>query len=257
MKLKLLTLSLFCSLFSYGQMQDLATLAEGKQVFNTILFDSNENLYGYFYIYQIDTKDRKTVQYEYVVLDKNLNKTNNGTFEGPVKTLFIDPEFDDCTLMGENLILDKLYLNRNLGNGDSYLNTVQIISLKNNTVSPEKQFSKTEFVDVDPYNLKLLSLAYAKKRYSISAFSNNYNSGFFVTDIYNDKEIFFFNSNFQKQWSYTFNGKDSLNIIHSNFKIRMLKDNVIYASEACYDKTKKITSYKVLAIDFTTEVPKI
>jgi len=252
MKLKLLTLSLFCSLFSYGQMQDLATLAEGKQVFNTILFDSNENLYGYFYIYQIDTKDRKTVQYEYVVLDKNLNKTNNGTFEGPVKTLFIDPEFDDCTLMGENLILDKLYLNRNLGNGDSYLNTVQIISLKNNTVSPEKQFSKTEFVDVDPYNLKLLSLAYAKKRYSISAFSNNYNSGFFVTDIYNDKEIFFFNSNFQKQWSYTFNGKDSLNIIHSNFKIKMLKDNVIYASEACYNKTKKITSYKVLAIDFTT-----
>jgi hypothetical protein len=233
-------------------MQDLAKLAEGKPIFNTILFDSSDNLYGYFYLYQIDTKDKKTVQYEYVVLDKNLNKVNNGTFDGPVKTLFIDPEFDDCTLMGDNLILDKLYLNRNQGGASSYLNTVQIISLKNNTVSPEKQFLNKEFVDVDTYNLKLFSLAFAKKRYSISAYSNNFNSGFFVTDIYNDTEISFFKSNFQKQWSYTFNGKDSLNILHSNFKIRLLKDNVIYASEECYDKTKKINSNKILAIDYTT-----
>ena len=252
MKLKLLLLSLLCSLFSFGQMQDLAKLAEGKQVFNTILFDSNENLYGYFYIYQIDAKNKKTVKYEYVVLDKNLNKVNNGTFEGPVQTLFIEPKFNDCTLNGDNLILDKVYLCNDQGGQSVCLNTIQIISLKNNTVSSEKQFLNAEFVDADTYKLKLFHLALAKKRYFITPFSNSYNSGFFVTDILKDKEIVFFNSNFQKQWSYTFNGKDSLNIAHSNFKMELLKDNVIYATEDCYDKTKKTTTNKILAIDFTT-----
>jgi len=250
MKFKLLTLYLFCTLFSFGQMQDLAKIAEGKQIFGTVLFDSFENLYGYFYIYQIDTKNKKTVQYEYVVLDKNLNNVNNGTFDGPAKSFFFEPTFDDCTLMGDNLVLDKQYINQ--GDGLSYLNTVQIISLKDNTVSVEKQFIKQEFVDADTYNLKAFSLAFAKTRYSISSFSNKYNSGFFVSDIYNDKEISFFDNNFKKKWSYTFNGKDSLNISHSNFKIKMLKDNAIYATEACYDKTNKTTFFKILAIDFTT-----
>ena len=252
MKFKLLTLCLFCTLFAFGQMQDLAKLVDGKQIFNTVLFDSFDNLYGYFYIYQIDTKNKKTIQYEYVVLDKNLNKINNGTFEGPVKTIFLDPKFNDCTLMGDNLILDKLYLNNTQGRAASYLNTVQIISLKNNTVSGEKKFLNKEFVDADTYHLKPFSMSFAKKQYSISAFSNTYNSGFFVTDIINKNEITFFDSNFRKQWCYTINGKDSLNIVHSNFIIKMLKDNAIYATEECYDKTTRITSYKVTAIDFTT-----
>ena len=249
MKFKLLTLCLFCSLFTFSQMQDLAKLADGEQVFNTILFDSYENLYGYFYIYQVDKKDKKTLQYEYVVLDKNLNKVNNGTFEGPARRFPLEPKFYNCTLMGDNLILDKIYVGQD---GLSYLNTVQIISLKNNTVSVEKQYKNNEFVDADTYNLKIFSLAYAKTRYFISALSNKYNSGFFVVDNKNDKEISFFNCNFKKQWSYAFNGKDSLNIVHSNFKIKMLKDNAIYATEVCTDKTKKTTSYKITAIDFTT-----
>ncbi|MDD4972228.1 MAG: hypothetical protein PHT07_22600 [Paludibacter sp.] len=256
MKLKLLTLCLFCSLFSFGQMQDLAKLADGNQIFNTVLFDSSENLYGYFYIYQIDTKNKKTVQYEYVVLDKNLNKVNNGTFEGPAKTIFIEPKFNDCTLMGDNLILDKLYLNNAQGPAQTYLNTVQIISLKNNTVSAEKQFINKEFVDADTYHLKSLKLAFAQKIYSISAYSNTFNSGFFVTDILNFKEISFFDSNFKKQWTYTINGKDSLNVEHSNFALKLLKDNAIYATEQSYDKIRKAITYKILAIDFTTGIKK-
>ena len=252
MKFKLLTLCLFCTVFTFGQMQDLAKLADGNQIFNTVLFDSAENLYGYFYIYQIDTKNRKTVQYEYVVLDKNLNKVNNGTFEGPGKTAFIEPRFNDCTLMGDNLILDKLYINSSQGMAAPYLNTVQIISLKTNTVSGEKKFVNKEFVDADAYNLKILKLSFAQKLYTISAYSNTHNSGFFVMDILNNKEISFFDSNFKKQWFYTINGKDSLNIVHRNFNIKILKDNAIYATEECYDKSTKITSFKITAIDFTT-----
>jgi hypothetical protein len=252
MRLKIIALCLFCTLFAFGQMQDLAKLADGKQIFNTVLFDSFENLYGYFYIYQIDTKNKKTVQYEYIVLDKNLNKVNNGNFEGPAKTMLLEPKFNDCTLMGDNLILDKLYLNNTQGMAESYLNTVQIISLKNNTVSVEKQFLNKEFVDADTYHLKPFSLSFAKIQYSIFAFSNTYNSGFFVMDIKNNKEISFFDSNFKKQWFYTINGKDSLNIVHRNFNIKMLKDNAIYATEECYDKSTKITSFKITAIDFTT-----
>jgi len=252
MKFKLLTLCLFCTVFTFGQMQDLAKLADGNQIFNTVLFDSAENLYGYFYIYQIDTKNRKTVQYEYVVLDKNLNKVNNGTFEGPGKTAFIEPRFNDCTLMGDNLILDKLYINSSQGMAAPYLNTVQIISLKTNTVSGEKKFVNKEFVDADAYNLKILKLSFAQKLYTISAYSNTHNSGFFVMDILNNKEISFFDSNFKKQWSYTMNGKDSLNNVHLNFKLKLLKDNVIYATEQGYDKSRKATTYKIIAIDFTT-----
>ena len=146
MKVKLILLSLLCSLASFGQMQDLMNLSKGEIVYSSILYDSNENLYGYFYLYQTDKTSSKTMKFEYVVLDKNLNKVNNGEFEGMKEDYLLYSRFDDCTLMGDKLILDKIYYTQDA----IILNTIRIISLKDNNISNEKRIIDGKFTDFDP-----------------------------------------------------------------------------------------------------------
>jgi hypothetical protein len=251
-KCKLLIISLLFSAFSFAQMQDLEKLASGKLVFSTTLVDSDESLYGYFYIYEIDNKDKKTLNYEYVVLDKNLNKINNGFFDGPKSKFMIEPHFNDCTLMGDILILDKLYLYYDNGIPNIYLNTIQTISLKDNSVSKEKEFKDNAFIDLDVTRLKALKLYTAKKRFFITAFSNSITSGLFVSDVNNDKEVVFFDSTMQRSWSYKYNDKDTLNNKHFDFKLKLLKNKIIYATERCNNKLLKKTYFNIVAIDCTT-----
>ena len=244
MKVKVLIICLLSSVFSFGQVQDLAKLADGKLVYNTTLFDSAHDLYGYFYVYKLDAKDKKTINYEFVVLDKNLNKINNGKFEGFKSTAFLESTFNDCTLMGDNLIIDKLYVSYSQGVTYILLNTFQIISLKDNSVSKEKQFKNNEFVDVDLTKLKSMKLYMDKSRFYINAYSNKYNSGFFVTDENSAKETTFFDSNLEKKWTYAYNNTDTLKNYYSDFKFRLLKDNVIYATERYNDKISKKKTFK-------------
>ena len=252
MKVKVLIICLLSSVFSFGQVQDLAKLADGKLVYNTTLFDSAHDLYGYFYVYKLDAKDKKTINYEFVVLDKNLNKINNGKFEGFKSTAFLESTFNDCTLMGDNLIIDKLYVSYSQGVTYILLNTFQIISLKDNSVSKEKQFKNNEFVDVDLTKLKSMKLYMDKSRFYINAYSNKYNSGFFVTDENSAKETTFFDSNLEKKWTYAYNNTDTLKNYYSDFKFRLLKDNVIYATERYNDKISKKKTFNILAINYTT-----
>lgn len=108
MKTKLLLLLfLLMPLLSFGQMQDLASLAEGKMAYGSILYDSDDNVYGYLYIYERDaSKTEKTM--EYVFLDKNLNKVSNATYTD-TKYKDVISKYYDCTLMSDYIILNKYY----------------------------------------------------------------------------------------------------------------------------------------------------
>lgn len=82
MKKILLLILLFIYSISFGQIQKLNKLSTGKYIDSEIIYDSKtEDLYGYFILYQIDTKKNNILQYEYIVLDKNLNKITTNTFE--------------------------------------------------------------------------------------------------------------------------------------------------------------------------------
>ena len=76
--------SLFLSILSFAQTQDLYTLAKGDFIGFNALFDDKDNLYGYVSVYSYGKSGDKTKKFEYVILDKNLNPVANKEFEGDI-----------------------------------------------------------------------------------------------------------------------------------------------------------------------------
>ena len=149
MRFRIVVLALLFSLFAKAQVSDLMKLAEGSLIYTSIVYDSDDNLYGYFYLYQMDAeKNRKKL--EYVLLDKNLNKVNNGEFStgsgGKAKY-----KFDNCTLIDNKIILTKDYYYTPTFSIDGipvYLaTTFQIITLQDRSVSPEYLYKDGNFVE--------------------------------------------------------------------------------------------------------------
>jgi len=239
-------------------MQDIAKLADGKLIFNTTLFDSENNLYGYFYIYERDI-DKTSKKMEFVLLDKNLNKTSNGTYNDSILPRNLTSYYYDCTLMGDHVILDKVYkYTKFISVGSDFLlNTYQIISLKDNSISPEFKYENGQFMELttEIKNLKKENKNVDTKN-MMSAYSNNSQKGFFITEYnkYNKKhlenEFKFFNENKQLQWSYEYNpnGKSrDFKIFHFQY----VNNNNLYITESRFKNDNNI-EYKIVALDFST-----
>jgi hypothetical protein len=259
MKFKLLLLSLLCSCFSYAQVQDLAKLADGKMVFSNTLFDSHNKLYGYFFIYERDA-DKVNKKMEYVLLDKNLNKVNNGEFSDVVLPFDLYSYYYDCTLMGDYLILDKVYKRFKQFSNNYYeflVNSYQIISLKDNSVSAEFRYENGSFLELtkDVKVLKNMNKKLETKN-MVDAFSSDNQKGFIITQFnknnkdYLEKEIKFFNEKKELQWTYEYNPNGTKKEFVT-FHFLHVKNNNIYVAESKI-KNSHCTEYKIANIDFTT-----
>lgn len=190
MKTKILIFFFFISTFSYSQIQDLAKLAEGKIVYSRNLYDSNDNLYGYFYLYERDA-DSQNKTMEYVFLDKNLNKISNKEFTDKLyKDVF--SSYYDCTLMGDYLILNKYYYYTSgfISTSKPLLTTFQTISLKDNTVSAEYKYEDGQFMEfiADFDNMKKEYKGIDTRSY-VNGFNNGAFKGFFITEDVKKKEL--------------------------------------------------------------------
>jgi hypothetical protein len=65
-----------------AQVLELAKISSGTLTDRTILWDNKtDDVYGYFYIFEKDKLSKTNMKYEYVLLDKNLNKVFSGEFE--------------------------------------------------------------------------------------------------------------------------------------------------------------------------------
>lgn len=73
----LLLLCLFC-FTTYGQITNLSKLSKGKFYSSDVIKDENNNIKGYFILFESDKVAKETVELEYVVLDENLTKVTNG-----------------------------------------------------------------------------------------------------------------------------------------------------------------------------------
>jgi hypothetical protein len=245
-------------------MQDLATLAEGKMVYGSVLYNSDDNVYGYLYLYERDVnKTDKTM--EYVFLDKNLNKVSNATYTDKLYS-GVSIHYYDCTLMGDYIILNKEYYYRpsawNLsasGNPkppQTLLTTFQTISLKNNTVSPEYKYENGQFSEL-VIDFDKLKKEYKEQptKYIIYGYNAGSIKGFLIfddndKDNYLSKELKFYNEKMEHVWSYVYNPDGTKND-YKSFRVLHIKNNAIYISEARFEK-KLCTEYKIVSLDFQT-----
>jgi hypothetical protein len=242
-------------------MQDLAKLANGKIIFHSTLYDDDENIFGYLYLYLQDA-NQKSKTIEYVFLDKNLNNVSNGKFPAYIYK-GVKSEFYDCTLMGDCIILNKYYYYyQPFGNITKLLvGTFQTISLTDNKVSAEYKYENGEFTEftadyetmkTDYKGIDIHSFAHA--------FSNDKFKGLFITEDnkkkgFLEKEVKLFNDKREWVWSYEYNPngtKDKYNSFNFIYSYK----NIIYLTTPTWEKdeygTMVITSYNIIALDLQT-----
>jgi hypothetical protein len=261
MKTKILIFCFFISTFTYSQIQDLAKLAEGKIVYNTNLYDSNENLFGYFYLYERDA-DTQNKTMEYVFLDKNLNKISNKEFKIKLfKNVF--STYYECTLMGDYLILNKYYyyISGFISTSKPLLTTFQTISLKDNTVSGEYCYEDGQFKEfiADFDNMKKVYKGIETKSY-VNGFNNGEFKGFFITEdnrkkSYLEKAVRFFDEKRELVWKYEYNPSGTENNYNS-FHFLHVNKNTIYVAVPKMNNSNVINplviQYVIVALDMKT-----
>jgi len=261
MKIKLVVFGLLCSLFSFAQIQDLAKLANGNIIFNSTMYDNDENIFGYLYLYEQDVND-KNKNIEFVFLDKNLNKVSNGTFPA-YSYKGVSSRYYDCTLMGDNIILNKYYYYSNSFTQTSKLlvSTFQTISLSDNKVSAEYKYENAEFVEFTA-DYETMKSVYKEIdiRNFVNAFSNENFKGFFITEDnknkgYLEKEVKLFNDKRNLVWKFEYNPNGTKKA-YNNFHILYSNKNRIYVSTPKWvqedDGVKTNTEYNIIALDLQT-----
>lgn len=266
MKTKFLFFCLFISSLAYGQFQDLATLANGKIVFSETLYDSNENLYGYLYLYERDADDTSKTM-EYVFLDKNLNKVSNTEFKNNLYSKVFS-KYYDCTLMGDYLILNKYYyyISGFISTSKPLLTTFQIISLKDNTVSAEFKYEDGQFsefvADFDNMKKEYKGL---ETRSFVSGFNNSVFKGFFITEdnrkkSYLEKYVKLFNEKRELIWKYEFN-PNGTEKDYATFHFLYINKNNMYVSVPQITKNEWgneiVNQFNIVALDLQTGKKKI
>ena len=106
---KIITLLiLFASLSLSSQISSLAELASGDiQLFKPI-YEIDTSIYGYFMVVKLDNVSETEQKFEYVFLDKNLNKVANGEFIDANYKKYAS-EFITSKKIGNKIILSKIY----------------------------------------------------------------------------------------------------------------------------------------------------
>lgn len=250
---KLLLLAVLClfSHSSFSQIQDLENIADGDMAYSSILSNSNGDLYGYIYFFDQGEIDKENKQFEYVLLDKNLNKVANGTytekhFDG-ISSLFFD-----CTLMGDGILISK-FLKRKT---ETLLTYNRIISLKDNTVSKEFIYENDAFTDLNISNVKELKDNYKGAESYTIAYAINYQdlSGFFVTENnkkgknYFEKDLKVYDADQNLKWSYTYNA-DGTKKSWKEFQVSNLNDGLMTGGLSYRTNDKSIDKYSIVGVD--------
>ncbi len=248
-------LSSFCFLFfftfSLSQTQDLENMAEGDMVYADILYDSDYNLYGYIYFFDQGKVDTKQKQFEYILLDRNLNKVANGTFneqyfEG------VSSDFFDCTYMGEHIIFSKYYQRKY----EVLLTYNRIISLDDNSVSNEFVYENGKFSELNTTEQELKKDY--KKAESINityAFNNKDLSGFFVSEnnkkrknFYQDKDLKIYGSDKNLKWSYLYNPEGTKKD-WNDFRVLNMNAGLILGGLSHFANETWIDSFKIVGLE--------
>jgi len=260
MKFKLVLLGLLTTVVCFGQIQDLANLAEGKIVKSSTLYDSNENLYGYLYIYERDANESSKTM-EYVLLDKNLNKVANKTFPNKLYSS-VSSSYYNCVLMGDHIILCKYYYYKTFFSGEekALLTTFQTISLKDNTVSEEYKYDNGQFTTfVAEFDNMKKEYKSVDSKNIIRGFSNDSFMGFYIVELnkkdYLEKDLKFFNEKREQIWSYTYN-PDGNEFAYQTFFFLTSNKNTIYLCVPKWEKdaysSLNAKEFKIVALDLPT-----
>lgn len=207
MKNKILALALFVVTITNAQISNIAELASGSLEMFTPITELDRSIYGYFTIFKLEDVSKEEEKYEYVLLDKNLNKVANGQFTD-VRYKKFGSDFYYPEKINDKLILSKFH----------YLPykpkftfvTHRVLDLKTNTISDEFYYENEGFVEGSRSSDKIKKEAKALKTFE---FPIAFNDGFFLFErlkgtkgsLKEMKSLKAFDIQKNKKWDYIYN----------------------------------------------------
>lgn len=235
---------LLISISLNAQISSLTNLASGRMEIFSPIFEKDQNIYGYFTLFKLDKLSENEEKYEYVILDKNLNKVANGEF---IDTAYkgIYSKYYTPDKVSDNLILTKRYGNLN---GTIAFTSSRVIELNNNNIQEPFYFKDN--------NLQRGARAIndLKKTQRKTKFLNvpiGLNNGYLVVEAKkknvkeNPTSVSFYNLDHDKVWDYNFGDNRK-----SEYSLVSVDDNILYFSYAT--DAYKDTNVKFLQIDSNT-----
>lgn len=121
---------------SEAQLRNVSDLSTGILISSSYIYDNNSDLFAYFYVYKLDKLDKTTTEYEYVMLDKNLNVVFNTKFVDKTHKRVVR-QFSAMEYMEEYISVTSKYYSRK---GEEYVfvfSSTQLISLKDKEIKDE------------------------------------------------------------------------------------------------------------------------
>jgi len=226
MKNKLLSLLLFFTIIVNSQVSDIANLTSGTLEKFSIVKDLDNTVYGYLTIYWLEKVSKTEDKYEYILLDKNLNKVSNGFFIDADYKRFNGYFFKPIKVKNEIIISKKHeYLGPAVQtefNQSPYKFTFtshRVLDLETNKISKPFYYQDGDLIEGERDVKKIKSIVKKQKVYD---FPIPFSEGFFMFEKVKDK-----NKNLKKvkslrafdfdkklKWTYDYNpNNEELNCI--------------------------------------------
>lgn len=234
--------------FIQAQIQDLASLAVGEIIGSNILYDSQDQVYGYIYFFDQGEVDKDNIQMEYVILDKNLNKVSNNTFIRKKYHKLLSQNYISCSLINNNELLLKFELNYKTLTFESYC----IIYIKEKTISPDYWYKNGDIIEISK-NKTEFNKQLKKVKYKGSIYVDRKHNAICIierqeTKKHLNKFIRYYNTKNELLWSYEYNPVQKINIFNT-VAIENISQNNIYLLECNYNIYP--LEYKIIALDPT------
>ena len=234
---KIITLFiLFISFSLSSQISSLAELASGEiQLFNPI-FEIDNSIYGYFMVVKLDDVSENEQKFEYILLDKNLNKVANGEFLDRHYKKY-DSEFITPEKVGEKILLSKIYYRSQLklfsDNAEYKFVSNRTLDLSTNKISSPFYFENDLLIEgereSDNIDNNLKENVFIQYPFSINGGYLLYKKPKLEQNSFRTKKIATleaYSINNKKSWQYNYNPEEDF----VTASIEFLNENVIVLS---------------------------
>lgn len=248
---------LLFNLYSQAQIKDLAEMASGDLVNFHALYDQNEKFYGYFTLYNQGEINENLKKFEFIILDKNLNKVSNNSFEGEIINSTYSAFFD---YNGDVILVpySEFWVR-----GNTKFPDYKKIDLKTNKVITYygKCYENNAFVNCENNKTwreskKDIKVERKEKGYVEESIVSVLKNGRYVVRQYKDYDkftkdnlIMYFDENEKMIWKYTYNNFSDKKNSETITKID-IDEKAFYGIKIIKQNKKK--SYKLIVLDINT-----
>ena len=256
MKLKYLIICCFLYFSTTAQITNLSKLSSGRLYASKDIKDVNNNIKGYFLLFENDKIAKETYQLEYVVLDENLTKVTSGFItEMKFESFLLDAKKINVALwLDKNKLL--LQFSDDFDQVQAYLR-YRILNVSNNEISDPFIFDKDQIRKNPVFDRKL-------KNYSQNASQEMYmyeGVGLIVKSQYTNKKekvtekyLAHYDDNFNQVWKYVYEDIDKTedNRFKSLEYLKSDKDVIVLFNHCSKKNGKYLNDFTSLFIDTKT-----